>query len=126
MSDMIGCHCSNAVWTDGYMSKGVGYLEYSAIGPVRYIILQVINTVECAARGIWASSEVIVLKARMFRGMSVNVSSGDFSATPDSVFKSFLSGMRVKDYHDTYIYISCDRITQASSTGRAHLHNPAL
>ena len=70
------------------MSKGVGYLEYSAIGPVRYFII--INTLECVARGIWASSEVIVLKARMFRGMSVNVSSGDFSAnTPDSVFKSF-------------------------------------
>jgi hypothetical protein len=72
------------------MSKGVGYLEYSAIGPVRYFII--INTLECVARGIWASSEVIVLKARMFRGMSVNVSSGDFSAnTPDSVFKSFLN-----------------------------------
>ena len=71
MSDMIGCHCTNAVRTDGYMSKGVGCLEYSAIGPVRYFII--INTLECVAQGIWVSSEVIVLKARMFRGMSVNV-----------------------------------------------------
>jgi hypothetical protein len=63
-------------------SKGVGYLEYSAVEFVLYSILQVIDTLEL--RGAWNLGEVvIVLQARMFSEIpGVNVTSGslgDFS-----------------------------------------------
>jgi hypothetical protein len=62
------------VFTGGYMSKGVGYLEYSAVEFVLYSILQVINTLELC--GVWNLGEVvIVLKARMFSGKGVDVTS---------------------------------------------------
>ena len=97
-----------------------------ALGLARYFILQVINTLKLC--GAWDLGEYGGdCPVGKNGGRPVEVISGDFSPSPDSstLFKSFLNANAMRDHQSSRVYlINCDRITQAGSTGRAHLHNP--